>query len=232
MNKIQFLCKKNIAHIILNAAPNNLMDSDFFYDFDNIITNDLSDSSIQNNNLCGVIIYGVSRHFSAGASINYLTQEVEKKKYPDIFMKNLENFKKLYNLRIPVISLIQGVCIGSGFELALSSHFRFCTKNALLGLPETTFDFIPGVGGIVRLNDIVGKAKTIELTLTADNISSFDALEIGLVDKIITKNTAIEYIEQFIENIYKDYNILHKKKYLNSYSSSFVYKSKEVHCYG
>ena len=66
----------------------------------------------------------------------------------EIFVKKLrDTFEDIHNLNVPVISIIDGPCLGGGLELALATDFRIGTKNAIYGLPETSIGIIPGAGG-------------------------------------------------------------------------------------
>jgi enoyl-CoA hydratase len=103
-------------------------------------------------------------------------------------LENYQAFVTLEQLEIPVISAIRGVCLGSAFELALFSHFRICAGDAVLGLPESTFNLMPGIGGIQRVATLAGKSKAIELILRGITFPAQDALEMGLVDAIVPRN--------------------------------------------
>jgi methylglutaconyl-CoA hydratase len=56
-------------------------------------------------------------------------------------------FMLFENMSCPTISLIDGAALGGGLELALCSDLRIATKDAILGLPETSLAIIPGAGG-------------------------------------------------------------------------------------
>ena len=103
---------------------------------------------------------------------------------------NYSSFTTLERMDIPVIASIRGVCLGSAFELALFSHFRFCADDAVLGLPETTFNLMPGIGGIQRVSTLAGKSKALELILRGMTFSAADALRMGLVDAVVPKREA------------------------------------------
>jgi len=85
----------------------------------------------------------------------------------------------------PVIAAINGDALGPGLELALAGDIRLAAGHARLGLPQVASGLIPVDGGTQRLARIVGRGKALELTLTASIITASEALEIGLVSKVV-----------------------------------------------
>ena len=91
------------------------------------------------------------------------------------------------SLNQPVIAAINGDALGQGLELALSCDIRLASDKAKFSLTQVAKGFIPMDGGTQRLPRIVGKGKALELILTAEIINADEALAIGLVNKVVTK---------------------------------------------
>jgi len=94
-------------------------------------------------------------------------------------------FVKLDILTIPSIALVNGYAFGGGLELALACTFRLATPGAKLGLPEIKLGLIPGYGGTQRLPRLVGETRALEMILTGRAVEAQEALQIGLVNRVI-----------------------------------------------
>jgi enoyl-CoA hydratase len=93
-------------------------------------------------------------------------------------------FAQIENCTKPVIACINGFALGGGLELAMACHIRLASENAVLGLPETSLGIIPGYGGTQRLPAIVGKAKALEMILSAGKVNALEAKNMGLVSYV------------------------------------------------
>ena len=89
------------------------------------------------------------------------------------------------NIDRPVIAAINGDATGEGLELALSCDVRIAADRACFGLPQVAQGGIPVNGGTQRLARIVGRGRALELLFTAESINAGEALEIGLVNKVV-----------------------------------------------
>jgi enoyl-CoA hydratase/carnithine racemase len=85
----------------------------------------------------------------------------------------------------PIIAAINGDALGVGLEMALSCDIRLASDKAKFGFPEVAKGLIPADGGTQRLPRVVGRGKALELILTAGTITAKEALEIGLVSRIV-----------------------------------------------
>lgn len=173
---------QGIGQLTLDKPPSNTMTMGFFRDLRSKV-----DEIASMHGLKAVIISGNGRHYSSGADISELLNNIDHR----IMLDNYRAFVKLEQLNIPVISAIRGVCLGSAFELALFSHFRICAEDAVLGLPESTFNLMPGIGGIKRVAALTGKARAIEIILRGITFPADEALEMGLVDAVVPKGEVI-----------------------------------------
>jgi enoyl-CoA hydratase/carnithine racemase len=139
-----------------------------------------------------VIITGGTEIFCAGADIS----EIEGTKSAEAAYRHAREFQLLFDqvesLPQPVIAAVSGYALGGGCELALAADFRIASDTARFGLPEIKIGAFPGGGGTQRLARLIGVAKAKEMILTGDPISAQEALGIGLVMKVTSKEKCLE----------------------------------------
>ena len=142
--------------------------------------------------------------FSAGADLAAASQRFESGG-PDWAMgtrmdgicKNLRIFK-------PMIAALNGLAFGQGLEMALACDIRVCAETAKLGLPEVRWSVIAAGGGPARLARAIPLAKAMEMILTGEPITAQEALQLGLVNKVVPQAevmpAAMKYAERICEN--------------------------------
>lgn len=100
----------------------------------------------------------------------------------------------------PVISAVNGIAYGGGFELAIASDFIIASDRARFAVPEIQLGLLPGFA-IVRLHDIVGRAKAKEMSMLGDPISADEACRLGLVLRVVPHETLLAAALEFSERI-------------------------------
>ena len=145
-----------------------------------------------------VVVTGAGRSFVAGADISEMAtmNVVEGKNFGDLgnqAMLRLERMEK------PTIAAINGFALGGGCELSMACDIRIASEKAKFGQPEVGLGITPGFGGTQRLARLVGPgmaicgtAHAMELILTADTINAQQALEIGLVSKVVAPDALMD----------------------------------------
>ena len=124
------------------------------------------------------VIIGSGNTFIAGSDIKEFSLPLAEPHLPQVIAA-IENCPK------PVVCAIHGAALGGGFELALACDARIAQEGAVVGLPEVTLGIIPGAGGTQRLPRIVGIEKSIEYICSGARIKAADALNLGLVTKVV-----------------------------------------------
>jgi len=94
----------------------------------------------------------------------------------------------------PTAAVIDGTCLGGGFELALACDLRVATpdQHTVLGFPEVKLGLLPGWGGTVRLSRLVGPGPAVDLAASGESIDGRAAARLGLVDACVPVERAVE----------------------------------------
>ncbi|MGE5360297.1 MAG: enoyl-CoA hydratase-related protein [Bacteroidales bacterium] len=132
-----------------------------------------------------VIITGAGeKSFVAGADINELARlaPLDAREHAQA---GQHVFDLIEHLGKPVIAAINGYALGGGCELSLACTFRIASESAVFGQPEIDLGLIPGYGGTQRLSRLVGRSRAMDLVLTGRKIKAAEALQIGLVDRVV-----------------------------------------------
>lgn len=102
------------------------------------------------------------------------------------------NFHFIEKFKKPIIAVINGDAVGGGCELALACDIRICSAHARFSLPEIDLDAFPGTGGTWLLPRIIGKSKAMWMVLTGEWVDAKNALEMGLVDRVVPQDQLME----------------------------------------
>ena len=137
-----------------------------------------------------IILTGAGeKAFVAGADLNSLkVRTVLETAYSETnaIVRQIEKTSK------PTIAAINGFCFGGGCEVAMACDIRIASENAKLGQTELNVGILPGGGGTQRLRNLVGKGKAMEMVLTGDAYTAQQALEMGLVNKVVPFESLME----------------------------------------
>ena len=110
--------------------------------------------------------------------------------------------QKHSTLEKPVVAAINGLCLGGGFEIMLSTDIRLASAEAQFALPETGVGVVPAGGTLVRLIRQIPYAFAMDLMLRGDRIDAETALRYGLVNRVVEASAlhdeAIAVAEQLL----------------------------------
>jgi len=130
-----------------------------------------------------IVIAGSARAFAAGADIAVMAEWT----YSDVYNSNFvtRNWETIRQVRKPVIASVAGLAYGGGCELALSCDIIVAGRSAKFCLPEIKLGLLPGAGGTQRLPRAIGKAKAMDMCLSARTLDAEEADRYGLVSRVV-----------------------------------------------
>jgi len=129
-----------------------------------------------------MVITGSDRAFAAGADVKEMA---EKTAVEMLLEDRIALFDRIRTISKPIIAAVSGYCLGGGNELAMSCDMIIASETARFGQPEINLGVIPGAGGTQRLARTVGKAVTMEMILNNRMLGAAEALQLGLVNKVV-----------------------------------------------
>ncbi|HYQ79665.1 MAG TPA: enoyl-CoA hydratase-related protein [Solirubrobacterales bacterium] len=138
-----------------------------------------------------VIASSVPVVFSAGADIKAFTT-LDEASGAELINRAHALFREFGTARIATIAAVNSIAFGGGCELAMACDVRIAAEAAVFGQPEVKLGIIPGFGGTQRLPRLVGPNKALELNLTGEAILADEALELGLVNRVVPDHELFE----------------------------------------
>lgn len=101
----------------------------------------------------------------------------------------------------PLIAAVHGYVLGSGIEIALCCDIRIASEDARFGLPEVGLGIIPAAGGTQTLPRIIGRGRALEMLLTNRWLTSAEAFQFGLVNRVVPKDKLLDTAGELAKKI-------------------------------
>lgn len=131
--------------------------------------------------------------FIAGADIEMLQATHSQADGQQLSIRGQNLLDTIEAFPKPIIAAIHGPCLGGGLEVALACRGRVAAKDAqtFFGLPEVKLGLLPGSGGTQRLPQLIGLQASLDMMLSGKNIYPKQALRLGLVHHLTSRETLI-----------------------------------------
>ena len=149
-----------------------------------------------------IVITGAGdRAFVAGGDIADLNSRQGLPHYREFAELIHSVFRQIEVCDKPTISAINGWALGGGMELLLTTDIRIAVEDAVLGVPEITLGLFPGAGGSQRLMRQIAPCKARELMFTGDRISAEQAENMGLVNRVVSREELMPEVMKTAQKI-------------------------------
>jgi enoyl-CoA hydratase/carnithine racemase len=194
---VKLSLEDRVALITIDHPPVNALNVQTMLELESVVDEISADPNVK----VAVITGGGQLAFVAGADINEFTKVNSAAEAKELINHGQRTFAKIATNAKPFIAAINGIALGGGMELAIACHLRIIGDRAKLGQPEINLGIIPGWGGTQRLARIVGRAKTIELVLTGDQITAQEAFRLNLVNKVVPSGEVLKTAKDLAKKI-------------------------------
>jgi 3-hydroxyacyl-CoA dehydrogenase len=175
---VQVTKNGDIAIITINNPPVNALSPGVPEGIGDAIDQIAKDSSVK-----AAVLMGGGKTFIAGADIKEFEKMTSGKTERGAGLLPL--LLKIENSTKPVVVAIHGTAFGGGLEIAMSGHYRVASPDAQVGQPEVKLGIIPGAAGTQRLPRLAGVEKAVEMCVEGKPVKAPDALNYGIVDRLI-----------------------------------------------
>ncbi|NSX54078.1 crotonase/enoyl-CoA hydratase family protein [Parasulfitobacter algicola] len=180
-----------IATVTLNReAKRNALDANTIEEFITLF------SILPRSGVKAVVLTAAGAHFSAGLDlVEHYKQQRTAADFMHVCMRWHEAFNKIEYSGIPVIAALKGAVVGGGLELASAAHIRVADQGTYFALPEGQRGLFTGGGATIRVADLIGKARMIDMMLTGRIYKSEEALQVGLCQYLIDGDSEAKAME-------------------------------------
>ncbi len=178
-----------IATVTLNrAAKRNALNADTVEELIALF------SAIPRADVRAVVLRAEGEHFCAGLD---LVEHFQQDRRPQDFMRLClrwhEAFNKMEYGGVPIFAALKGAVVGGGLELASAVHVRIMDRTTYFALPEGQRGLFTGGGATIRVADMIGKARMIDMMLTGRIYRDQEAVDVGLAQYRVDDSEALAY---------------------------------------
>ena len=189
--------KDHIAHVVLNRPEAlNSMNIDFWREFHDVIAQIDAQAEAR-----VIVLSSTGKHFCAGMDLAVFSnpKALPNKGDPARMAENLrrlvldlqEVFNVLEKARMPVLSAIQGGCIGGAVDMVCATDSRYCTEDAFFTIKETQIGMTADLGTLQRFPKLVPEGIARELAYTGRKFSAQEAKDMGFVNRVFESQDAL-----------------------------------------
>ncbi len=179
-----------VATITLARAPLNILNIAMMTEFNHAMT-EYMDTDKQVKLL---VINAEGKSFSSGVDVGEHMGDLA----PKMIAVFHDMFRNMDKLAVPSIAVVNGAALGGGCEVAVYCDMVIASDKALFGQPEIQVGVFPPIAAMM-FPRILGRKKAMELILSGDIIKADEAMELGLINKVVAHDNLEEEAASFIK---------------------------------
>ena len=181
----------NIAIVSLNRpAKRNALNAETIEELISIF------SVLPRSGAKAAVLRAEGDHFSAGLDlIEHHQQARSAEEFMQICLRWHEAFNKMEYSGVPVIAALKGATVGGGLELASAAHIRVADKTTYFALPEGQRGLFTGGGATIRVSELIGRNRMIDMMLTGRIYQAEEAMSVGLCQYLVEDDSDARALE-------------------------------------
>jgi len=192
---IRFDVSDGVARLTLSKPPLNVLDIAMMREINAALEEVGDDPGVK------VLVFEAaegSKAFSAGVDVSEHTAD-KVEEMIEVFHRI---FRLLDELEVPTVAVVDGAALGGGCELVLFCDMIIASEKASFGQPEIQVGVLPPIA-VVALPAIIGPKKALEMVLIGDRIRAPEALQLGLVNKVVPPEELRAAADEFVGKLTK-----------------------------
>ncbi|HEV3234974.1 MAG TPA: crotonase/enoyl-CoA hydratase family protein [Candidatus Dormibacteraeota bacterium] len=158
-----------------------------------------------NSDIRVVILTGENGHFCAGADLKAMFNPDPNDPYGKRFKEDADlawrALLRHRRLSKPLLAAVEGSCIAGGTEILQATDIRVAGESAKFGISEVRWGLFPLGGSTVRLRRQIPYARAMEVLLTGDHFTATQALEMGLINRVVADGAALTAAREIADRI-------------------------------
>jgi cyclohexa-1,5-dienecarbonyl-CoA hydratase len=180
-----------VGSITLNRPPVNILNIEMMEEINRALRYFRDEKGLK------VLVFRAEgKAFSAGVDVG--------EHLGDTVKKMIETFHGMFRLmdelQAPSVAVVNGSALGGGCELALYCDMVLATERSTFGQPEVIVGVFPPIAALI-FPRIIGRKKAMELILSGKTVGARDALEMGLINRVVSEDSMEEEVKQFVGDI-------------------------------
>ncbi|MEJ1968650.1 MAG: enoyl-CoA hydratase/isomerase family protein [Rhizomicrobium sp.] len=219
-----FTIAEGIATLLLSNPPQNRLNSATSSDFRAAVERIQSDYNIR-----ALVIRAEGDNFSFGGDIsNWL--DADPAAISANIREGLQQLRAFEVLRVPVISAVQGICLGGAFEIVLRTDIIVAAEDARFGHSEQTLGLITLMGGVQRVAERAGRARALRWAMTSERVPAREMLEAGVITEVVPNDRLADVAYAWAKRLGKGPTLAHAahKKMIYAWSNGGVIAADAV----
>lgn len=201
MDSIEYAVKDRIGSITINRPDKkNALNYELVTELKDAFARAEADEKVK-----VIVLKAQGEVFCAGADLNYILRLQKFSREQNLADSNhlKDLFLRIYTLKKVVIAQVQGHALAGGCGLATVCDFCFAVPHAKFGYTEVKIGFIPAIVMMFLIRK-VGELKAKYLLLSGDLVTAPEAMQLGLINRIVDSEKLEETVTEFAEHIVKN----------------------------
>src|SRR5216684_9041531 len=186
--------KGRCAWVTLDRPPLNLFTPELI-----AAVRETFDTLARDAGVGAAVLTGAGRAFTAGMQVQVL-RDLTPTTAKALITSLHEAIHAVHDAPFPTLAMVNGPCLGAGFELDMACHLRVAAAGAPLGLPEVKVG-VPSVIQAALLPPLVGPGRAAELLLTGEPVAAERAREWGLVNDVVPVERLRATVQALVDRI-------------------------------